>query len=126
MDSLYLRIKEKTDASGLSGKELGILLGLKKSPLTDWKNGKSSPTVEQLKKMCDIFAVSSDYLLFGKSTLAIGNLEITDAEHDLMIFYRDMNSEDQKELLMIAEMKYRKEKKNQDAKSSLSNDEKLA
>ncbi len=68
MSDLYDRIIEQTKLLGLTGKELGELLGLKKSPLTDWKNKKSNPTLEQLIKMCDIFATSSDYLLFGKIT----------------------------------------------------------
>lgn len=67
MLELYDRILEQTTRLGLTGKELGSLLGLKKSPLTDWKNHKSTPTLEQLAKMCEIFAVSSDYLLFGKT-----------------------------------------------------------
>lgn len=66
MQDIYERIKEKANEKNLTGKELGDLLGLKKSPLTDWKNQKSCPTLEQLMKMCDIFASSADYLLFGK------------------------------------------------------------
>lgn len=65
MPELYERILEQTERLGITGKQLGELLGLKKSPLTDWKNLKSSPTLEQLIKMCEIFALSSDYLLFG-------------------------------------------------------------
>lgn len=67
MHDLYDRILEQTDRLGMTGKELGTLLGLKKSPMTDWKNHKSNPTIEQIAKMCEIFAVSSDYLLFGKT-----------------------------------------------------------
>lgn len=67
MPDLYERILEQTKRLGISGKELGALLGLKKSPMTDWKNQKSTPTIEQIIKMCEIFAISADYLLFGKS-----------------------------------------------------------
>lgn len=66
MSEMYERIIEKTDELGISGKDLGSMLGLKKSPLTDWKNKKSSPTLDQVIKMCEIFAVSADYLIFGK------------------------------------------------------------
>ena len=48
MPDLYGRILEQTERLGITGKELGELLGLKKSPLTDWKNHKSNPTLEQL------------------------------------------------------------------------------
>lgn len=63
---MYLRIKELCENNKISGKELGQMLGLKKSPLTDWKNGKANPTIEQVKKMCEIFATSSEYIIFGK------------------------------------------------------------
>lgn len=69
MPDLYGRILEQTERLGITGKELGELLGLKKSPLTDWKNHKSNPTLEQLAKMCEIFAISSDYLLFGVANI---------------------------------------------------------
>lgn len=67
MSGLYERIATQTEILGLTGKELGEMLGLKKSPLTDWKNKKSNPTLDQLVKMCEIFATSSDYLLYGKT-----------------------------------------------------------
>ena len=65
MSTLYERIFICSTQLGITGNKLGELLGLKKSPLTDWKNGKSKPTLDQLEKMCDIFATSADYLLFG-------------------------------------------------------------
>ena len=71
MTSLYSRILEQTERLGITGKQLGALLGLKKSPLTDWKNQKSSPTLEQFKKMCEIFAISPTYLLYGSDKYSI-------------------------------------------------------
>ena len=76
MSGLYDRILEQTTRLGLTGKEFGSLLGLKKSPLTDWKNHKSTPTLEQLARMCEIFATTSDYLLFGKSDALSANENI--------------------------------------------------
>lgn len=86
MIGLYERIAMQAEQKGLTGKELGKLLGLKKSPLTDWKNKKSCPTLEQVALMCDIFAVSSDYLIFGKSS----SLEMD--ESNLINNYRKLDS----------------------------------
>lgn len=80
---MYDRIKKLCDEKGINGKELGILLGLKKSPLTDWKNGKAKPTIEQVKTMCEIFATSSEYIIFGKATA-----ELTKEEEILINAYR--------------------------------------
>ena len=77
MCDLYDRILEQSEKRGINGKQLGELLGLKKSPMTDWKNKKSNPTLDQLVKMCEIFATSSDYLLFGyENSLTANQLEL--------------------------------------------------
>lgn len=60
---MYEKIKDLCDKKGITGSELGKILGLKKSPLTDWKNKKAKPTIEQLKMICEYFAISSDELL---------------------------------------------------------------
>ena len=66
--STYERINFLCKENHITGKETGEKLGLKKSPLTDWKNNKSKPTIDQIKTICEIFAVSADYILFGKDT----------------------------------------------------------
>lgn len=80
---IYNRIYELCLKEGITGKELGEKLGLKKSPLTDWKNLKAKPTVDQIIAMCDIFATTSEYLLFGKESK-----ELTTEEQKLLDAYR--------------------------------------
>lgn len=86
MENLYERIKEQTKKNNINGNDLATLLGLKKSPLTDWKNGKSKPTLEQFEKMCEIFAVSTEWLLLGKE-----NENLTAEEQELIDLYRNTN-----------------------------------
>lgn len=91
---------------GLTGNEIGKLLGLKKSPLTDWKNGKSFPTTEQIIKLCEIFAVSADYILFG-STYCLSN-----DENILITNFQKLSAVDKQEILNIIEYKiYKSEEK---------------
>lgn len=76
MTEMYQRIAEECQKHNINGTQLASLLGLKKSPMTDWKNDKSNPTVDQLAKMCEIFAVSADYLISGyEHTLTAGQHE---------------------------------------------------
>lgn len=89
MTDLYDKISELADKNNISGKELGNMLGLKKSPLTDWKNGKSKPTLEQIKKICEIFAISADFLILDKNRLA----ELTPEEEQLLIDFRNCSNE---------------------------------
>lgn len=80
---IYERILELCKVNNLTGIELGQKLGLKKSPLTDWKNQKAKPTVEQIITMCEIFAISSEYILFGKELK-----QLTEEEQRLIDAYR--------------------------------------
>lgn len=82
---IYLaqKIEQLTKEKGITGKELGIMLNLKKSPLTDWKNGKAKPTLEQIIKICDIFGISSDELLDIKS-----NNILSEQEKQLLNYFR--------------------------------------
>lgn len=83
------RIMELCKVNKINGTKLGEILGLKKSPITDWKNQKAKPTLEQIEKMCEIFAVSADYIIFGKE-----NTELTPAEQELLEAYRKAALED--------------------------------
>lgn len=96
----------KAQEMNLNGKEIGRLLGLKKSPLTDWKNGQSIPTTEQIIRLCDIFAVSADYLLFGNNSF------LSDDENILITNYQKLSDADKQEILNILEYKiYKSEEK---------------
>ena len=88
--TLYERIFEISKEKNINGKQLGEMLGLKKSPMTDWKNGKAQPTVEQIIKMCDIFATSADYLLFGKE-----KENLNDRENQLLKYFNLLSNEEQ-------------------------------
>lgn len=74
----------------INGKQLGELLELKKSPLTDWKNGKAKPTVEQVKRMCEIFATTADYLILGKE-----EKQLTENESEMLHYFKKLPNREQ-------------------------------
>ncbi|MGL4547248.1 helix-turn-helix domain-containing protein, partial [Eubacterium aggregans] len=89
------RIAKITSERGMTSKAIGDLLGIKKGPLTDWKNGKSKPTLEQIVILCEYFEVSADYILFGKITdcdlIAFQDYDITDEEIEILQKWRELN-----------------------------------
>lgn len=93
---IYDRIYEQCKLHNIKGKELGELLGLKKTPMTDWKNNQAKPTVEQIAKMCEIFAVSADYLIFGKE------VDLTPTEQQLLDAYRIADARGKRTIMKIA------------------------
>ena len=86
---MYERIMLLCEEKKINGKQLGELLNLKKSPLTDWKNGKAKPTVEQVKRICEIFAVSADYLIFGKTK------ELSENEKEMLELFQQLPDREQ-------------------------------
>ena len=52
----------------MTGKDLSTRLGLAQSAVTDWKAGRSSPTVKHVAKLAEIFGVTTDYIILGKIT----------------------------------------------------------
>ena len=98
MSNIYERVLELTTRNNLNGVKLGEMLGLKKSPLTDWKNQKSKPTLDQFEKLCEIFAVSPEYLLTGKDAS-----DLTPEEQLLVNHFRHADNRAQESILQYAE-----------------------
>jgi transcriptional regulator with XRE-family HTH domain len=98
MNIVYDKIIEQVNKNSLTGKELGNMLGLKKSPLTDWKNEKSKPTLEQLIKLCEIFAISSDELL-GLNTTD----KLSENEQELLSIFKQLPEREQIKFIGKAE-----------------------
>lgn len=115
MDDMYARISAECAKIGMTGKEFGKMLNLKKSPLTDWKNKKSRPTLEQTMKMCEIFAISADYLLFGIA----GNI-LNASEMQVLSKYRNLTENDREEILAMINLKLQRAQKASGAKEKSS------
>lgn len=89
---IYERIYNLLKERNMTGKDLAPILGLKKSPLTDWKNKKSQPTLDQITIICEFFATSADYIIFGKKDpLPFSNSTSSD-EIELVENYRKLDS----------------------------------
>jgi hypothetical protein len=66
--------------------------------LTDWKNEKSKPTLEQLIKLCEIFAISSDELL-GLNTTD----KLSENEQELLSIFKQLPEREQIKFIGKAE-----------------------
>lgn len=58
------RIKELRNLHGIKQNELCVKLDISQGTLSGWENGKYEPDLTSIGKLCDIFNVSIDYLLF--------------------------------------------------------------
>ena len=66
MDESYKRFKQILDEKELTAYKVHKGTGIATSTLSDWKNGKSVPKDDKMRKISDFLDVSYDYLVTGK------------------------------------------------------------
>ena len=57
------KIKELRKDQGLTQKQLAKLLNKSETGVASWEQGLSEPNINDIRKLCEIFKVSADYLL---------------------------------------------------------------
>ncbi len=57
------KIKEFRISLGLTQKELAQKIGQTQSTIFYWEKNINEPSISSLKKLCEVFDVSADYLL---------------------------------------------------------------
>ena len=60
---LNQQIRTLRSVRGMSQVELARRLGVTKQSVSNWENDNIQPSIEMLKKLANIFSVSTDYLL---------------------------------------------------------------
>lgn len=60
------RLKDLWLRSGLTQIEIGRRIGYERKTIAAWINGDYAPNILALSRLCSVFNVSADYLLFGK------------------------------------------------------------
>lgn len=72
MYEVYAQIR---DSKGMKDSEVAELADIRQGVLSDWKNGKSSPSTKNLQKIAYALNVSTDYILTGKKPKAEHHLK---------------------------------------------------
>lgn len=61
--NLSKKIYELRKASGMSQEQLAEKINVSRQSISKWESGESSPEIERLIELSDVFDVSTDYLL---------------------------------------------------------------
>ena len=84
------RLRATRIKRGLTSKAMAQKLGVANSSYSQYENGKRKPDVLKIKEISKVLGVSSDYLLFGKSSAAPSEA-YTDDEKQHLTKYRSLN-----------------------------------
>lgn len=76
------RLFELRKRNSLSQEQLGEILGVTKSVISDWENGKKFPTKRNLEKICDYFNVTISYLFGGNDLGEDNTIDISTLSDD--------------------------------------------
>ena len=90
--SVY-RFKECREEKGFSQKFVALSLNVKAPSVSEWENGKSNPTLENLIALSNLLGVSCDDLLGQPSSSNMQNAEarFSPEETQLILDYRHLS-----------------------------------
>ena len=116
------RIKERRKELHITQTDIQDACGISSGNLSGIETGRYLPSAMSLIELARILNCSVDWILTGKSSIS-KNFDFVDIKEDsnerkLLDYYYKMSSEDQDELLIIAQIKADKRKRARDAKSS--------
>lgn len=72
--------------------------GVAQSTLSDWKNGKGTPSADKLKKIADYLGVTIEYILTGEDSKSKGKLLVNDDE-ELTEYLEELKNRPEKRML---------------------------
>ena len=76
---------ELMEQHNITQKKLSADLGISQGNISDWKSGRSSPSMDKLVKLADYFNVSTDYLV-GKINIKNKSASNNDTDLDNVFF----------------------------------------
>ena len=99
------RIKELREERGWNQDDLGKRLNVKRAAVSKYENEKIPLTAETIALLCDIFNVSSDYLI-GKSEKRLPEEEqpLSEEQSQLLELAEELNEDEKTKLLEYAEL----------------------
>lgn len=116
------RIRNRRKELHITQTQIYSLTGISSGNLSDIENGKSMPSSAAVIQLSKVLDCSTDYILLGFSRTD-ENPDNASNETELLKYYRTLPADDQEELLILAEAKYKKvskQKGKQNIEASLS------
>lgn len=88
---MYKRYLELRDLAGVKDAEVARAIGIAQSTFTDWKNGRSQPKNEKLKKIADFFGVSLNYFTESEQEHTPTQNALSADEQELLSLFRSLS-----------------------------------
>ena len=122
------RIKERRKELHITQTQIREHCGISSGNLSGIETGRYLPSAVSLIELARILDCSVDWILTGESSNSknLSFVDIKENDRKLLDYFHDMSEADQEDLLLIAEMKANKGKRQGNAKSSPSENDDLS
>ena len=122
------RIKERRKELHITQTQIQEHCGISSGNLSGIETGRYLPSAVSLIELARILDCSVDWILTGESSNSknLSFVDIKENDRKLLDYFHDMSEADQEDLLLIAEMKDNKGKRQGNAKSSPSENDDLS
>lgn len=121
--SIGIRIKQRRNELGLKQLQIKELTGISSGNLSDIENGKKLPSTPALLALSETLDCSIDWILKGESPENENIILSSERENDLLNGFRQLDQDDQDELMGLLALKLRKVKRDGEKMAKLSNSE---
>ena len=114
MDSMIgLRIKERRKKLCITKSQIQEYCGISSGNLSGIETGRYLPSASALIGLSKILECSIDWILTGESLNSknLDCIDIKEIDRQLLDYFHNMSQADQEDLMLIAEMKYNKRKR---------------
>lgn len=100
MEQLGGRIRKLRESRNMTQTELSEILGMKTyTTVSKWEKNENFPKGKDLKKLAEIFNVTSDYLL-GLSDTELGKITTQNEHHEILTLCNQLNEDKLKQLIL--------------------------
>lgn len=83
-DVFKKRLRLARKWSGLTQEELAVKVNSKKTTISNYETGYSTPSIEMLDLLCDVLSVSSDFLLGRTDEPSLSSSQVNHINQDLL------------------------------------------
>lgn len=109
---MYEIYQKLLDEKGLKNSDVSRATGISNMTLSDWKNGKTKPKTDTMKKIAIFFGVSVDYLMTGKESeftieMAETDVALSNMNNRLKLYalkLADLPKEKQEQIISLIDM----------------------
>lgn len=99
--SVTKKIFDILNEKGITQKELSDLTGISTSAISDWKHKGATPSVDKVRKICEVLNINPDQLLFMDDVNEVSQYVISEKDElwEFVTLFHQIEGKERKRIL---------------------------